>query len=96
MKRFLAVFLCVLTFAFTLAACGSSGEAADESKLSNRFRIVDTDTIDGIQYICGERKAYIVVDRETKVCYLYGPGTHATFITVLLDADGKPLIWEGD
>lgn len=93
MKKFLSILICVCVLAFSLVACGSFGEAADES--INRFRVVDKICMDDPFCIGDERMVYIVVDRETKVCYLYGPGTHA-FMTVLLDAESKPLIWEGN
>lgn len=35
-----------------------------------------------------------VYDKETKVMYLLRETTHAVGITVLLNADGKPLLWE--
>lgn len=92
-RKLVSIFLCALIFTFSLAACGSSGEAADES--INRFCVIDEIYMHDPFYIGNEREVYIVVDRETKVYYLYGPGTHA-FMTVLLDAEGKPLIWEED
>ena len=73
-------------------ACGSSGEAADES--TNRFYGVDKCFLHDEYMIGDEYIASILVDRETKVCYLYGSSGNRAFMTVLLDADGKPLIWE--
>ena len=92
MKKFLAIYLCVLIFAFSLTACGSSGEAADAS--TNRFYAVDRCFIDDPTTIDGDYRTYILVDRETKVCYLYGPAGNRSFMTALLDAEGKPLLWE--
>jgi len=36
----------------------------------------------------------IIVDRETGVCYYFRKYMNAGGMTVLLDADGNPLIWE--
>lgn len=85
-RKLVSIFLCVLIFVFSLTACGGSGEAADES--TNRFYGVDK------CFLHDEYIASILVDRETKVCYLYGSSGNRAFMTVLLDADGKPLIWE--
>lgn len=38
----------------------------------------------------------VVYDRRTKVMYVYPHGYNNTgTFTVLVDADGKPLLWEG-
>ena len=36
----------------------------------------------------------IFVDRETGVCYYWYKGYNAGGLTVMLDENGKPLIWE--
>lgn len=38
---------------------------------------------------------FIIYDKETGVEYLYCSNPHNTVITVLLDKDGKPLIYRG-
>ena len=38
----------------------------------------------------------ILYDKETKVKYVYLEGSRRTAITVLLDAEGKPLLYQGD
>lgn len=37
----------------------------------------------------------IYVDRQTNVMYLYRNGGYLGGISVMLDADGKPLLYEG-
>ncbi len=37
----------------------------------------------------------IIVDRETGVCYLQFAGWKQGGLTVMLNADGTPKIWEG-
>jgi len=39
---------------------------------------------------------YIYVDVETRVQYLQISGGNAGRMTVLLDAEGKPILYEGD
>ena len=42
------------------------------------------------------RQTYIFADKHTGVMYLYvNGGSGAVAMTVMMDADGKPLIWEG-
>lgn len=41
-------------------------------------------------------KGWIIVDRETGVCYYFRKFMNAGGMTVLVDADGKPVIWEGE
>ena len=33
------------------------------------------------------------VDKKTKVCYLFHASGNAGGFTVLLDADGRPMLW---
>lgn len=37
---------------------------------------------------------WIIVDRETGVCYYFRKYMNAGGMTVLVDAEGKPMIWE--
>lgn len=41
-------------------------------------------------------KGSILVDKETGVCYYYVKVFNSGGMTVLVDADGKPMIWEED
>lgn len=40
--------------------------------------------------------ADIIVDRETGVCYLWKRVGYKGGLTVLVDAKGNPVIWEGE
>ena len=39
---------------------------------------------------------YIIVDTETQVCYLAERLTNGVGLTVMLDSDGKPLLYDLD
>ena len=72
-----------------LVGCGNSSEADvrdGEKSSQKRFVPVEIDW-----------SYEIVVDRETRVMYAISNGAynHGTF-TVMVDENGKPLIWEGD
>lgn len=93
MKKILSIFICVCILAFSLVACcGSGTEEASDGKYS-RFIILNR--IDIPESLSNVYEGYIMVDRETGVCYVYIDGYRRGAMTVLLDADGKPLIWEG-
>lgn len=38
--------------------------------------------------------ADIIVDNETGVCYIWKTASYKGGLTVLVDADGKPVIWK--
>lgn len=74
-----------LIFAIVLLAFVGCGNPEQMKKKHQYFGIVE------------ESSAWrVVYDRRTKVMYVYphGYNTTGTF-TVLVDADGKPLLWKG-
>ena len=83
MKKFVAILLLMLML--LLAGCSETIEASAERQNGARFTKVDAGNW-----------CEIVVDNETGVMYvvsdcLYNTGTY----TLLVDAEGHPLIWEG-
>ena len=85
MKKLIVMLMLVVT----LVGCGNSSESdvRDGEKASQkRFVPIEIDW-----------SYEIVVDRETRVMYAISNGAynHGTF-TVMVDENGKPLIWEGD
>ena len=81
MKRIIAIVLILLM----LAGCTKT-EKVKEQSLVSRFLTVEA---------TGSWR--VVVDRETRVLYAVSFGTYNRGVfTVLVDADGKPLLWEGE
>lgn len=81
MKKVLAIVIVLLM----LVGCAKTEKAKGQSFVS-RFMTVET-TISW----------RVVVDRETRVLYTVSLGTNNIGVfTVLVDADGKPLLWEGE
>lgn len=82
MKRIIVIVLILLM----LAGCTSLESVSEDPVDVSRFMMVE-------KCIPWE----IVVDRETKVMYAVSLGGYncGTF-TLLVDADGKPLLWEGE
>lgn len=72
-----------------LLAVSGCGETAVE----------DTQPVDVSRFVVIEGVAqwWVVADRETKVMYAVSRGGYNLGnFTLLVDADGKPLLWEGD
>lgn len=89
MKKILSIIICICILAFCLVAC--SGSNTTEAQVEEIYRftsIADTST-------SGGDRAHIFIDHETGVCYLYVEGYECCTVTVMVDADGKPVIWSG-
>ena len=81
----LAVFLVIISIVVMFAGCTSTRAEAKEVDDGNTFILVDAD------YYC-----WIVYHKDTKVMYAVSrSGYNAGTYTVLVNADGTPMIWEG-
>jgi len=82
MKKVCIVALSVIM----LTGCGN-GEEPSEKPSEKRFKVLDGEIFDNF---------YIAYDTETGIEYSVSNGlyNHGT-LTILVDADGKPLIYEG-
>ena len=89
MKKILAIILSIMICCFTFVGCGRKNKVIKTTELDSRFKII-SDTNDGLGY-CN-----IIVDTETGVMYLFRGAGYRGGLTVMVDADGKPLIYEGD
>ena len=88
-KKILCLVLIIMML-LTCVGCGSPMEKVQETQqqqTSNKSMFVLIET--GTDY-------EVVYHKETKVMYTISQGYYncGTF-TVMLDADGKPLLWEG-
>ena len=83
----LAVFLVIISIVVMFAGCTSTRAEAkevDDVDNGNTFILVDAD------YYC-----WIVYHKDTKVMYAVSrSGYNAGTYTVLVNADGTPMIWE--
>ena len=81
----LAAFLIVASIVLTFAGCASTTASAKE---------IDN----GSMFVCVERGYYynIVYHKDTKVMYAVSrSGYNAGTYTLLVNADGTPMVWEG-
>lgn len=90
MKKILSIIICVCILMCSLAACGGSTTADAKDKIEEDDRLTVIEDVDFQVY----DKACIIVDDKTGVCYLFVDGYESCALTVMLNADGKPLIWE--
>ena len=80
-------FAVILLMAVLVIGCGSSAEVQAKYIMFDEHRV--------------DNEHMILVDRDTKVCYLqYGSTSNITTgesyggITIMLNADGTPKLWE--
>lgn len=97
MKRIVALILVLIVLLIIpvlyLTGCAAPEEYTDDvsDELRDRFIVVQTS---GVSW--SDRDYRILVDAETRVVYLeIHDGSAFNAITVLLNADGRPLLWEG-
>ena len=88
MKKIISILICVCNLALSLIACCGSTTAEAKVEENNRLRVMEDISISANDSI------YIIVDNETRVCYLYTEGIECCAVTVMLDSDGYPLLWE--
>lgn len=82
MKKFICLALTIILMC-TLIGCSKS--AAD--KTENSARIIK---------VYNDFPTTIYVDVKTGVMYLWVRNSYAGDLEVMVDADGKPLLWEGN
>ena len=87
MKKVITILLIILT----LTGCGTSAE--------NTLKSENKEPVNASRFVTVEDMWTwaVVADRETGVMYTVSKGTYnmGTF-TLLVDREGKPLIWEGE
>ena len=84
MKKIVMLIAILLVCLFVFTGCTITIAPSQPNDLDDRFFVVE--------------KNYdwsIYVDRETNVMYLFRNGGYQGGITVMLGADGKPLLYEG-
>lgn len=92
MKKLIALFT-VLCLCLILCACKQNTDEATELIGNSRFEQV---YFEHYYYDTpNEMYTIILVDKETGVMYLYAYNGQRGGLTVMVDEDGKPLIWEG-
>lgn len=85
MKKRIAI-LAVITASFLLTACERHETEKAQQGAEARLIVVDESTM----------SYRIYVDKETKVMYLHTKQGYGEAVCVMVDPDGKPLLWDGE
>ena len=86
MKKRIAITLIAIVSTLSLTACESSRVVENAKEETVAGAMFERHNIDGYYSI--------LVDKDTKVCYLEYYGGNWYGITVMLNPDGTPKIWE--
>lgn len=85
MKKLIAILMVIALCACLFAGCGGSPEAGENVSKSSSFVIVE----DAVGYC-------IVYHKDTKVMYTLSTASYNIGnFSLLVNADGTPMIWEG-
>lgn len=86
MKKFILII--IIAMCLSLVGCENTTTDNEETDFG-RFVVIK-------EKAKGFDECKILIDKETNVMYLFVDGYNSAGLTVMLDADGKPLIWDGE
>lgn len=93
-KILLTIIICLLLVIFGLTACENSTANATNGSNSTSY---STGRIFTILPSVGTGDFYVVYDNETKVMYAVSDGHYNSgVLTMLVNADGTPKLYEGE
>lgn len=94
MKRPLSVFLVCLIGAFCLISCTEKNENDQRIYyVSENITLVE---VVGFSGNALKQPYTILVHKETRVMYIVENENYQGGISIMLDKDGKPLLWQGE
>lgn len=85
------ILMCVIVTVMLVLCIGCSPiDMADatETDIGTTFSIIESGTMS--EYVCYK----VLVDKTTRVMYFYTSKKHSNTMTVLLDSNGKPRLYE--
>lgn len=98
MKKNIRFILCCLLLSISLAGCAPGDDVVRNDK---GYQVVSIGNRNFVKIETGESDSYfdyafIYVDIETNVQYLLVDGYNMCAMEVIVDADGKPILYEGE
>jgi hypothetical protein len=95
MKKLLLLILIGSMCLLMLLGCSTSSDETVETVTDEtRFKVVYSD-YPADNPSSDDMRTCILVDTETSVMYLYITGGQRAGLTIMEDANGNPLLWEG-
>jgi ABC-type oligopeptide transport system substrate-binding subunit len=88
MKKLLLVLLALFLIFALLSGCAKNDSEKSADNTSRFYYLEDTNN--GLGY------NLIIVDKETGVMYLFHGAGYKGGLTTMVDADGNPLIYDGE
>lgn len=89
MKKLLILLLVLIMPIGLFCGCGFENEEDIESENSSFSIIENVDLVNCYSYM-------ILVHKQTRTMYLWTIGYRQSGLTIILNADGTPMIWEGE
>ncbi len=94
-----AIILCTILFLFSTCGSVSTDDANATETPAEVVETVENPVIDdGTNFVCVAEYSTFVIKYNTKTLVMYAVSddtyNHGTF-TVLVNADGSPMLWEG-
>lgn len=87
-RKVIGVIIAALLLTTMLAGCGRNDSLTSDTITERFFYIEDTNS--GLSYNS------IIVDRETGVMYLFHGSGYKGGLTIMVNPDGSPLVYESD
>lgn len=85
MKKKIFILLVALLFLiFIFAGCEDNNVSTSKVGDITLIKVVNGENFD------------IYVDKDTRVMYIFNKTTYQGGMTVLINSDGSPMLWEGD
>jgi ABC-type oligopeptide transport system substrate-binding subunit len=88
MKKFVVLLVALLLIFGALSGCSKNASETSTENDSRFYYLKDTNS--GLSY------NMIIVDKETGVMYLFHGAGYKGGLTTMVDAEGKPLIYDGE
>lgn len=83
MKKIVSMMMVMVMLAIVLTSCTTESEAGEPNPFEDRFVECKASIV-----------STVIVDRVTGVCYIYRSVGYGAGMTVLMDIDGTPLLYE--
>ncbi len=88
------IICCILSFVMVFSFVGCKNNNQEEKTQNTTIEIANN-----MEFVLIKNERYIfdlLVHKQTKVIYLFVNGANKSALEVLVDENGKPILWEGE